>query len=117
MSSGIGASAMGISVSHGSGGEGVTNSCRLRAQGQQQNAGNSQQQINPQQSQSDQQISQNSQSPQKESQLIQQQQQQSQQQTQRSVGNPGHGGRSKKDNCCLCWCCCCSCSWYCRSFI
>ncbi|KAK0097601.1 hypothetical protein PV326_000831 [Microctonus aethiopoides] len=104
MSSGIGASAMGISVSHGSGGEGVTNSCRLRAQGQQQNAGNSQQQINPQQSQLDQQISQNSQSPQKELQQIQQQQQQqqSQQQTQRSVGNPGHGGRSKKDNCCLC---------------
>ncbi|KAK0161172.1 hypothetical protein PV327_009672 [Microctonus hyperodae] len=112
MSSGIGASAMGIGVSHGSGGEGVANSCRLRAQGQQQNAGNSQQQINPQQSQTDQQISQNNESPQKELQQIQQQQQQqqSQQQTQRSIGNPGHGGRSKKDNCCLCWCCCCSCS-------
>ncbi|XP_076637245.1 regulator of G protein signaling double hit isoform X2 [Colletes latitarsis] len=107
MSSGIGATAMGIGVSHGTGGsEGVAGGCRLRAQSQGQASGSSSQHSNPQQSVQQQQ--------QQQQQLQQQQQQQpsSQQQPQQQQ-RQGSGimGRSKKDNCCLCWCWCCSCSW------
>nr|XP_034176852.1 regulator of G-protein signaling 17 isoform X2 [Osmia lignaria] len=102
MSSGMGATAMGIGVSHRPGaGEGVAGGCRLRAQSQSQASGSSD---NPQQS---------SQQQQQQQQLQQQQQQapssQQQSQQQQRQGS-GIGGRSKKDNCCLCWCCCCSCS-------
>ncbi|XP_019887700.1 regulator of G-protein signaling 17 isoform X4 [Ooceraea biroi] len=100
MSSGLGATAMGIGVSHGTGGEGVTGGCRLRAQNQGQASGSTMQHSNPQQSsQQQQQQSQQQQTP-----ASQQQSQQQQRQT------AGIMGRSKKDNCCLCWCCCCSCS-------
>ncbi|XP_029046441.1 regulator of G-protein signaling 17 isoform X3 [Osmia bicornis bicornis] len=104
MSSGMGATAMGIGVSHRPGaGEGVAGGCRLRAQSQSQASGSSD---NPQQS---------SQQQQQQQQQLQQQQQQppaSQQQSQQQQRQgSGIGGRSKKDNCCLCWCCCCSCSW------
>ncbi|XP_076751158.1 regulator of G protein signaling double hit isoform X2 [Xylocopa sonorina] len=96
MSSGIGATAMGIGVSHGTGGgEGVAGGCRLRAQSQGQPSGSS---GNAQQSSQQQQQQQQPPSS--------QQPQQQQQQRQPS----GIMGRSKKDNCCLCWCCCCSCS-------
>ncbi|KAK9307301.1 hypothetical protein QLX08_002318 [Tetragonisca angustula] len=99
MSSGIGATAMGIGVSHGTGGgEGVASGCRLRAQSQSQASGSS---GNSQQSSQQQQQQQQQQPP------SSQQPQQQQQQRQPS----GIMGRSKKDNCCLCWCCCCSCSW------
>ncbi|XP_066590147.1 regulator of G-protein signaling 17-like isoform X1 [Prorops nasuta] len=93
MSSGIGATAMGIGVSHGTGGsEGVAVGCRLRAQSQGGIAmGSASQLSNPQPSQQQQQL---------------QQQSSSQQQQQRQ----GAMSRSKRDNCCLCWCCCCSCS-------
>ncbi|XP_076164854.1 regulator of G protein signaling double hit isoform X2 [Ptiloglossa arizonensis] len=106
MSSGIGATAMGISVSHGTGGgEGVAGGCRLRAQSQGQASGSSSQHSNPQQS---------AQQQQQQQQQLQQQQQQppsSQQQPQQQQ-RQGSGimGRSKKENCCLCWCWCCSCS-------
>ncbi|KAK1133097.1 hypothetical protein K0M31_014456 [Melipona bicolor] len=96
MSSGIGATAMGIGVSHGTGGgEGVASGCRLRAQSQGQASGSS---GNSQQSSQQQQ--------QQQQQAPSSQQPQQQQQRQPS----GIMGRSKKDNCCLCWCCCCSCS-------
>ncbi|KAH0955320.1 hypothetical protein HN011_003532, partial [Eciton burchellii] len=101
MSSGLGATAMGIGVSHGTAGEGVTSGCRLRAQNQGQASGSTMQHGNPQQS---------SQQQQQQSQQQQQataSQQQSQQQQRQTAGVMG---RSKKDNCCLCWCCCCSCS-------
>ncbi|XP_051159528.1 regulator of G-protein signaling 17 isoform X2 [Leptopilina boulardi] len=93
MSSGIGATAMGIGVSHGAGGgEGVAGGgCRLRAQSQ---ASGSVVQQSSQQQQSQ----------------LQQQQGGGQQQSQSQRQAPGLMGRSKKDNCCLCWCCCCSCS-------
>ncbi|XP_048262147.1 regulator of G-protein signaling 17 isoform X2 [Bombus affinis] len=97
MSSGIGATAMGIDVSHGAGGgEGVAGGCRLRAQSQSQASGSSgnSQQSSQQQQQQQQQQPPSSQQPQ------QQQQRQS----------SGIMGRLKKDNCCLCWCWCCSCS-------
>ncbi|KAL6421881.1 hypothetical protein ACFW04_010793 [Cataglyphis niger] len=101
MSSGLGATAMGIGVSHGTGGEGVASGCRLRAQNQGQASGSTMQHSNPQQS------SQQQQQPQQQQQQAPASQQQSQQQRQ----TVGFMGRSKKDNCCLCWCCCCSCSW------
>ncbi|XP_076392708.1 regulator of G protein signaling double hit isoform X2 [Megachile rotundata] len=104
MSSGIGATAMGIGVSHGpGGGEGVAGGCRLRAQSQSQASGSSAntQQSSQQQQQQQQQLQQQQQQP-----PSSQQQQSQQQQRQGS----GIAGRSKKDNCCLCWCCCCSCS-------
>lgn len=107
MSSGLGATAMGIGVSHGTGGEAVAGGCRLRAQNQSQASGSTMQHSNPQQSsQQQQQQSQQQQAP-----ASQQQSQQQQRQT------AGFMGRSKKDNCCLCWCCCCSCSWYYRSWL
>ncbi|KAK2574961.1 hypothetical protein KPH14_008724 [Odynerus spinipes] len=113
MSSGIGATTMGIGVSHGSGGnDGVTGGCRLRAQSQSQASGSSSQHNNPQQSPQQQQEQQQQQSSQQSQQQQQQQTpslQQSQQQQQQRQG-AGFMGRSKKDNCCLCWCCCCSCS-------
>lgn len=91
MSSGIGATAMGIGVSHGAG-EGVTGGgCRLRAQSQ---ASGSVAQQSSQQQQSQ----------------LQQQQGGGQQQSQPQRQAQGLMARSKKDNCCLCWCCCCSCS-------
>ncbi|XP_071643205.1 uncharacterized protein Dhit isoform X2 [Temnothorax longispinosus] len=99
MSSGLGATAMGIGVSHGTGGEGVAGGCRLRAQNQGQASGSTMQHSNPQQSSQQQQQSQQQQAPAS--------QQQSQQQQRQAAG---FTGRSKKDNCCLCWCCCCSCS-------
>ncbi|XP_015440026.1 PREDICTED: regulator of G-protein signaling 17 isoform X2 [Dufourea novaeangliae] len=99
MSSGIGATAMGIGVSHGTGGgEGVAGGCRLRAQSQSQASGSTTQHNNPQQSSQQQQQQQQQQPPSS-------QQQQQQQPQQRS----GIMGRSKKDNCCLCWCCSCLC--------
>ncbi|XP_036148581.1 regulator of G-protein signaling 17 isoform X3 [Monomorium pharaonis] len=105
MSSGLGATAMGISVSHGTGGEGVAGGCRLRAQSQGQASGSTMQHSNPQQS------SQQQQQQQQQSQQQQQQQQApaSQQQSQQQQA-AGFTGRSKKDNCCLWWCCCCPCS-------
>ncbi|KAG7203112.1 hypothetical protein KM043_010234 [Ampulex compressa] len=106
MSSGIGATAMGIGVSHGTGGgEGVAGGCRLRAQSQGQASGSSSQHSNPQQSSQQQQQ-------QQQQQLQQQQQPPSSQQQPQQQQRQGAGlmGRSKKDNCCLCWCCCCSCS-------
>ncbi|XP_031785750.1 regulator of G-protein signaling 17 isoform X2 [Nasonia vitripennis] len=99
MSSGIGATTMGIGVSHGGsagGGGGVGGNdaasgggCRLRAQSQGQASTGSPSQQRGSNSNSGGQA----------------REQQAQQQR--------HGlmGRSKKDNCCLCWCCCCSCSW------
>ncbi|XP_032685540.1 regulator of G-protein signaling 17 isoform X3 [Odontomachus brunneus] len=102
MSSGLGATAMGIGVSHGTGGEGVAGGCRLRAQNQSQASGSTMQHSNPQQSSQQQQ--QQSQQQQQQASASQQQSQQQQRQT------AGFMGRSKKDNCCLCWCCCCSCS-------
>ncbi|XP_019696205.1 regulator of G-protein signaling 17 isoform X2 [Harpegnathos saltator] len=102
MSSGLGATAMGIGVSHGTGGEGVAGGCRLRAQNQSQASGSTMQHSNPQQSSQQQQ--QQSQQQQQQAPASQQQSQQQQRQT------AGLMGRSKKDNCCLCWCCCCSCS-------
>lgn len=108
MSSGLGATAMGIGVSHGTGGESVTGGCRLRAQNQGQASGSTMQHSNPQQS-SQQQQQQSQQQQQQQAPASQQQSQQQQRQT------AGIMGRSKKDNCCLCWCCCCSCSWYYRS--
>ncbi|XP_033216184.1 regulator of G-protein signaling 17 [Belonocnema kinseyi] len=99
MSSGIGATAMGIGVSHGAGSnEGVAGGCRLRAQSQSQASGSTAQHTNPQQS------------AQQQPQLQQQQQAGQQQPQQPQRQGPGFMGRSKKDNCCLCWCCCCSCS-------
>ncbi|XP_003427496.2 regulator of G-protein signaling 17 isoform X4 [Nasonia vitripennis] len=98
MSSGIGATTMGIGVSHGGsagGGGGVGGNdaasgggCRLRAQSQGQASTGSPSQQRGSNSNSGGQA----------------REQQAQQQR--------HGlmGRSKKDNCCLCWCCCCSCS-------
>lgn len=109
MSSGLGATAMGIGVSHGTGGEGVAGGCRLRAQNQGQASGSTMQH-NPQSSQQQQQQQQQSQ--QQQQQQAPSSQQQSQQQQRQTAG---FTGRSKKDNCCLCWCCCCSCSWYYRS--
>ncbi|XP_014482606.1 PREDICTED: regulator of G-protein signaling 20 isoform X4 [Dinoponera quadriceps] len=100
MSSGLGATAMGIGVSHGTGGEGVAGGCRLRAQNQSQASGSTMQHSNPQQSSQQQQS-------QQQQQLAPASQQQSQQQQRQTAG---FMGRSKKDNCCLCWCCCCSCS-------
>ncbi|XP_017796009.1 PREDICTED: regulator of G-protein signaling 17 [Habropoda laboriosa] len=103
MSSGIGATAMGIGVSHGTGGgEGVAGGCRLRAQSQGQASGSSSntQQSSQQQQQQQQQLQQQQQQPPSSQQAQQQQQRQP----------SGIMGRSKKDNCCLCWCCCCSCS-------
>ncbi|XP_018301227.1 regulator of G-protein signaling 19 isoform X2 [Mycetomoellerius zeteki] len=105
MSSGLGATAMGIGVSHGTGGEGVAGGCRLRAQNQGQASGSTMQH-NPQSSQQQQQQQQQSQ--QQQQQQAPSSQQQSQQQQRQTAG---FTGRSKKDNCCLCWCCCCSCSW------
>ncbi|XP_018301230.1 regulator of G-protein signaling 19 isoform X4 [Mycetomoellerius zeteki] len=104
MSSGLGATAMGIGVSHGTGGEGVAGGCRLRAQNQGQASGSTMQH-NPQSSQQQQQQQQQSQ--QQQQQQAPSSQQQSQQQQRQTAG---FTGRSKKDNCCLCWCCCCSCS-------
>lgn len=106
MSSGLGATAMGIGVSHGTGGEGIAGGCRLRAQNQSQTTGSAMQHSNPQSS---------SQQQQQQSQQQQQQASASQQQSQQQRQTAGLIGRSKKDNCCLCWCCCCSCSWYYRS--
>ncbi|XP_078034507.1 regulator of G protein signaling double hit isoform X2 [Augochlora pura] len=122
MSSGIGAPAMGIGVSHGTGGgEGVAGGCRMRAQSQGQTpaSDSSTQHNNPQQSSQQQQ--QQQQQPQQQQQQQPQQQQQQQQQTpssqqqqqpqQQQQQQPRQGsgimGRSKKDNCCLCWCCSC----------
>ncbi|XP_043277118.1 regulator of G-protein signaling 17 isoform X4 [Venturia canescens] len=97
MSSGIGATAMGIGVSHGAeSNEG--GGCRLR-QSMTQASSTSQ----PSQHTG------NTQTQQQTSQQLQQASQQEQQQQQRQSGM-GLAGRSKKDNCCLCWCCCCSCS-------
>ncbi|XP_011872500.1 PREDICTED: regulator of G-protein signaling 17 isoform X2 [Vollenhovia emeryi] len=107
MSSGLGATAMGIGVSHGTGGEGVAGGCRLRAQNQGQASGSTMQHTNPQQSSQQQQQQQSQSQQQQQQQQAPASQQQSQQQ-QRQAG--GFTGRSKKDNCCLCWCCCCSCS-------
>ncbi|XP_011315467.1 regulator of G-protein signaling 17 [Fopius arisanus] len=101
MPSGLGATAMGIGVSHG--GSGAESGCRLRtsSQGQasQQQASNQGSTTGGQQSEQQQQSSQD----------VQPQQQVKQEQSQQQQ-RVGHGGRSKKDNCCLCWCCCCSCS-------
>ncbi|XP_011631690.1 regulator of G-protein signaling 17 isoform X3 [Pogonomyrmex barbatus] len=106
MSSGLGATAMGIGVSHGTGGEGVAGGCRLRAQNQGQASGSTMQHSNPQQSSQQQQQQQQ----QQQSQQQQQQAPTSQQQSQQQQRQAGFTSRSKKDNCCLCWCCCCSCS-------
>ncbi|XP_033338962.1 regulator of G protein signaling double hit isoform X1 [Megalopta genalis] len=125
MSSGIGAPAMGIGVSHGTGGgEGVAGGCRMRAQSQGQTPAsdsstqhNNPQQSSQQQQQQQQQPQQQQQQPQQQQQLQQQQQapssqqQQQPQQQQQQQQRQGSGimGRSKKDNCCLCWCCSCLC--------
>ncbi|XP_031831529.1 regulator of G protein signaling double hit isoform X2 [Nomia melanderi] len=101
MSSGIGATAMGIGVSHGTGGgDGVAGGCRLRAQSQGQASDSSTQHNNPQQS---------SQQQQQQQQQLQQQQTPSSQQQPQQQQRQGSGimGRSKKDKCCLCWCCSC----------
>ncbi|KYM97510.1 Regulator of G-protein signaling 20 [Cyphomyrmex costatus] len=103
MSSGLGATAMGMGVSHGTGGEGVAGSCRLRAQNQGQASGSTMQH-NPQQQPPQQQQQQQPQQQQQQAPAPQQQAQQQQRQAAEFTG------RSKKDNCCLCWCCCCSCS-------
>ncbi|XP_058805669.1 regulator of G-protein signaling 17 isoform X2 [Phymastichus coffea] len=103
MSSGIGATAMGLGVSHGgnSGGNTAGDSsaggggCRLRAQSQSQvsQSGSPSSSIQQQQPRG----SNNSGQPTTK---------------QRSNDSQRHGimGRPRKDNCCLCWCCCCSCS-------
>ncbi|XP_063982167.1 regulator of G-protein signaling 17 isoform X1 [Diachasmimorpha longicaudata] len=103
MSSGLGATAMGISVSHG--GSGAEGGCRLRASSQGQVS--QQQTTNQGSTTGGQQSDQQQQSSQLQDVQPQQQVKQEQSQQQQRVG---HGGRSKKDNCCLCWCCCCSCS-------
>ncbi|XP_044020339.1 regulator of G-protein signaling 17 isoform X2 [Aphidius gifuensis] len=109
MSSGLGATTMGMGVNHGTsgGGEGVTDGCRIRTtvQGQQQ-----QQQQSPINQQSQSQTSNQQLDEQEQSSQGIQSQQNKEQQGQQQRQNVGHAGRSKKDNCCLCWCCCCSCS-------
>ncbi|XP_008560564.1 regulator of G-protein signaling 17 isoform X2 [Microplitis demolitor] len=91
MPSGLGATTMGIGVSHSNpSGDSVTSGCRLRAHSQGQQQTQSQQQNSEQSDQTLQEC------------------QPAQKDAQRQ--NPSHSGRTKKDNCCLCWCCCCSCS-------